>query len=73
MTLGQYLRHLRFMRRMPLNELVGATGLSPEHLLDLETDRHASSREDIASLAAALHVPEEALVERAQHVRPSAL
>lgn len=73
MTFGQYLRHRRFMRRMPLNEVVAVTGLSSLHLLDLETDRDVPSREDIARLATALHVAEEALLEKARHVRPSAL
>ena len=73
MTFGQYLRHLRYMRKLPLNELVTTTGLDPAHLVDLETDHAAPIREDIAKLAAGLHVTEEALTEKARHVRPGAL
>jgi len=72
-TFGQYLRYLRFMRKLPLNELVAATGLDPAHLVDLETDHAAPTREDIAKLAAAMNVTEEALLEKARHVRPGTL
>ena len=73
MTFGQYLRHLRYMRKLPLNELVTTTGLDPAHLVDLETDHAAPIREDIAKLAAGLHVTEEALLEKARHAGPSIL
>ena len=73
MTFGQYLRHLRFMRKVPLNSLVAATGLNPAHLVDLETDRAAPTRKEIARLAAGLNVTEEALLEKARHVRPATL
>ncbi len=73
MTFGQYLRHLRFMRKIPLNRLVAATDLDPAHLVDLETDHAVPTREEIAKLAAGLHVTEEALLEKAHHVRPGTL
>jgi len=73
MTFGQYLRHLRFMRKLPLNELVTATGLDPTHLVDLETDHAEPTRQDIAKLAAGLHITEEALREEARHAGPGIL
>lgn len=73
MTFGQYLRHLRFMRKLPLNSLVAATGLDAAHLVDLETDHAAPTRKDVAKLAAGLKVTEEALLEKAHHVHPRTL
>ncbi|MDP2674215.1 MAG: hypothetical protein Q8Q00_04820 [Dehalococcoidia bacterium] len=73
MTFGQYLRHLRFMRKLPLNELVTTTGLDPTHLVDLETDHAAPTQKDIAKLAAGLSVTEEALLEEARHAGPGVL
>ena len=67
MTFGQYRRHIRFMRKLPLNSLVAATGLDPAHLVDLETDHAGPTRKDIVKLAAGLHVTEEALLEKARY------
>lgn len=73
MTFGQQIRHVRLTRKMPVNQLAAATGLDPAHLVDLETDRAVPTRKEIARLAAGLNVTEEALLEKARHVRPGTL
>lgn len=65
MTFGQYIRHHRFLKRMPLNYLVAKTGLEPLHLLNLETDIVQPSRDDAMRLAKALRLPTDFVLEKA--------
>ena len=73
MTFGQYIRHLRLMRRTTVNDLAADADLRLGHLLDLETDRAVPSLEEIVKLAGALGVDEEELMELAPRVRSEVL
>lgn len=71
MTFGNYVRELRRARRVPQGRLAEALGITPQALVDLESNRRPPGLDELRQLAAFFGIAEDDFLRRAGYLGPS--